>query len=528
MSDLSSTVSPMYSIGFIQESSASSGIDQGGEFIFVGLLIWFISLFIVRWLMKRYVLKLMNKSSDSVISADPEELKQSEVKATSSPSFVDIDSSTDLSNVVLKREELVRRAFVLFRKKYFYALAAAILYIIPFLIAYLTGEKLGDDRTAMIIGLLIIYLVYVSLNYYFYRKQFRALDADFGIKLEHPIFTVLRKVVNSRFEVVFSSIIILMMFVFGMQEMGWIERDRELAIEGNMIWFGIGLMLVALLHLAFFIKIRKLAQNTENYSLLILRVFGDQKQALLTFGRLTNFWHHFGSWFTVVDPSFIGRQYRTFSWRTLFTLIFLFIAAVIFGLLFEDPLIGMIKPLADGKLSESQIKEIAFIPGMIIAWILYLQYWRIKISRSYTKNRSHIVKKIANTLKRPRKLDLTFKSIPMFCYDNTWKLAVSEFLKNSKVILMDLRGYSEARKGCEYEVDFIFDNFPINRILFLIDTVSDKDLVKKMITERWEYLREQSPNIALKEPRARIFVTTKGAEADVQSLIDLLMENLDI
>lgn len=99
---------------------------------------------------------------------------------------------------------------------------------------------------------------------------------------------------------------------------------------------------------------------------------------------------------------------------------------------------------------------------------------------------------------------------------------------SDSVILMDLRGYSEACKGCEYEVDFVFDNFPINRILFLIDTVSDKNLVKKMITERWEYLREQSPNIRLKEPQARIFVTTKGAEADVQFLIDLLMENLDI
>ena len=125
--------------------------------------------------MKRYVLKLMNKSSDSVISAEPEELLQSEIKATSSPSFVDIDSTTDLGNAVLKREELVRRAFILFRKKYLYALAAAILYALPFLLGNLAGENL-EDRSGTVLIFLGLYVFYVSLNYYFYRKQFRALE----------------------------------------------------------------------------------------------------------------------------------------------------------------------------------------------------------------------------------------------------------------------------------------------------------------------------------------------------------------
>ena len=49
------------------------------------------------------------------------------------------------------------------------------------------------------------------------------------------------------------------------------------------------------------------------------------------------------------------------------------------------------------------------------------------------------------------------------CYDNTWKIAVAEFVSVANVVLMDLRGYSTNRKGCDYEVDLLLDQMPIAR-----------------------------------------------------------------
>jgi len=262
---------------------------------------------------------------------------------------------------------------------------------------------------------------------------------------------------------------------------------------------------------------------------LILRVFGDKKQTSLTFGKITNFWKHFGSWFTVVDTSLIKRQNRFFTFKTLFVLLVLFFIALFIGLNMGEYLIPIIKWfIPDGRASESEIREFAVIPGMIIAWIIYLQYWQFKISRSYAKDIEDIRKKLHKTLKRPRKLNLTFKSLPMFCYDNTWKLAVSEFIKHSRAILMDLRGFSEERKGCEYEIDFLLDTFPINKILFLADAKNDRSLIQKTILERWEFLRENSPNVDLKNPKARVFVSNTQDERDVQSIIDLLIVSADV
>ena len=71
---------------------------------------------------------------------------------------------------------------------------------------------------------------------------------------------------------------------------------------------------------------------------------------------------------------------------------------------------------------------------------------------------------------------------------------------------MDLRGFSEKRKGCEYEIDFLFDTFPINRILFLVDNDTDRNFISQTILDRWDYLRVNSPNLSITEPVAKIFI----------------------
>lgn len=508
---------------FMQQDSPIKTIEDNGEFLLIAMAIWLVSLFIIRWRISKFVLRTMNKSSKKTVNAEPEELLASEIKAKNKPVFEDLNKNSNHELAIKKREQFVKNAFLLFRKKYFYGLLAILIYIVlPFGLYKLSGQEASDESLGTIVILIGFYFVLINFNYYFYRKQFRAQDANFGVRFEHPYVTILRKIVNPTMEAYLTFLVVYVIFSFGLQEVGLIESatDTEVFIKNTL--FGIGLLLASIFHLYTFFKIRRIAQKVPNIALLILRVFGDKKQTSLTFGKITNFWKHFGSWFTVADPSYMKRQNSFFTFKTLFTLVFLFFAAVILGLIIDSYLSPILKSIFPGT-SDEQASEFAFIPGMVAAWILYFQYLRFKISRSYAKDIEDIRKKLHKTLHRPRKLDLTYKNLPMFCYDNTWKLAVSEFIKNSNVILMDLRGFSAERKGCEYEIDFLLDTFTINNILFLVDANSNSAFVQKTILARWEYLRKQSPNINLKNPSARIFVSDTQDESDVQSIIDLLI-----
>lgn len=73
--------------------------------------------------------------------------------------------------------------------------------------------------------------------------------------------------------------------------------------------------------------------------------------------------------------------------------------------------------------------------------------------------------------------------MPTMCHDNTWKLTVTEYARRSNVILMDLRGFSEERMGCKYEVDFLFDHVPISKLVFLVN-LDGFTLAEKLINER--------------------------------------------
>ena len=512
-----------------EEYVPAEPIDDGGGFFLVALVLWFITLFISRRFMLKHVLKVMNKSSELEASGEPEILKAKEVKAKSQPHFIYLNEATDRTTAIELREQYVKNSFILFRKKYLYGVLASLFYIfIPIGFAKLGGtesQTIVNDQLEMIAGLAILYFIYITLVYYFHRKQYRAENARFGIRLEHPAVTLIRKIVNPQWESYFNILIILMLINIGVFGFSGKDFEGNPVEHSNTIWTTIGYVLAALIHLWLIIKIRKENKHFPNLSLLILRVFGDKKQVLLTFGRITNFWKHIGVWFTVVDPSFIARKYRTFTFRTFFTLLFIFIIAFFIGMNLAPHIAPIIKSLAPvGHASDAEIEEFAIIPGILIAWFLYFRYWKFMTSRSYAKNKDDIQKKIDRVMSKPRKTDMTFKNLPMFCYANTWKIAVNEFIKNSKVILMDLRGFSSERKGCEYEIDFLLDTFKINGVIFLVDVASDKDLVQRTITERWEYLRVNSPNLNIDMPTAKIFTSDSQNETEVQSIIDHLLE----
>jgi hypothetical protein len=271
------------------------------------------------------------------------------------------------------------------------------------------------------------------------------------------------------------------------------------------LWAGMAVIAPLLLHL----HVMKLANKAPNRRLLILRVFGRDANMDLTFGAIRRYWQHIGSTFTVVDPSYIRYKYRGHSENQISVIFFSCLAwAWIFG-----------TPAFNDWFYIGPIVGVIIVLGYIVAMIfMYLQ-----APHSFAKNRAQIDGRIEKFMQRPRRWDLSFKDLDMYCFDDTWEEAVSAFTESSDVVLMDLRGFSQQNKGCATEINFLFDTITLDRIVFLVDDENDAKAADEMIRDLWEKLKVGSPNLAITSPVATMF-NIKGQNAeDVKGLINTLV-----
>lgn len=57
----------------------------------------------------------------------------------------------------------------------------------------------------------------------------------------------------------------------------------------------------------------------------------------------------------------------------------------------------------------------------------------------------------------------------LYCYDDTWKLALDDLMTNTDGVIMDLRGFSDKNTGCQYEIDFIVKSNRLSSLLVIVD-----------------------------------------------------------
>jgi hypothetical protein len=161
--------------------------------------------------------------------------------------------------------------------------------------------------------------------------------------------------------------------------------------------------------------------------------------------------------------------------------------------------------------------------GIVILVLVIVSDWHSVLKRGPARDRTHIQNRIQRVLKNPRMVGLRFKDLRTVSYMNTWKMTVAEFVKVADVILMDLRDYDKNREGCKYEVDYIMDSFPIDRIVFLMQGKSDSGAITELLYERWAELKVGSPNESVKNPKLQLYISSDEKGDDVQALMDLLL-----
>jgi hypothetical protein len=96
-----------------------------------------------------------------------------------------------------------------------------------------------------------------------------------------------------------------------------------------------------------------------------------------------------------------------------------------------------------------------------------------QLSRAFVRDRKDLEHRLSQLLPKPDP-DGLYRIEDFFCHLDTWQMTVASLAKQADVVLMDLRGFTSAHRGCVFEIEMLLDSFPVNRIVFLIDNFTDQ------------------------------------------------------
>lgn len=503
--------------------AASSVSDAMVPAIFLILVLVPLLLFIVRRLMIRQVNQQMMAASPDQEAVVVEELQSPEEDAVVLPeiSLDEADLTTnEMSELCRRREQAEQR---LFRKTALADLGIAVVYAV-------VGAA-TQNFPLFLVGL--GFVLFTVMRYLLHRKRFHAFDLSRSrnrqrfyqrmARVRRVIFfllslgtgasvsnveyapEVLRGIFGLRMRLVLSVAMIAGTAICG------------IAILPDQPLVGVSLFFVAALHAGVFAVLAQKMREVPGIKLLILRVFNIDATSSFTFSGLMGYWRYFGNYFTVVDASLLRQDYAHRKWSDAFLLLSSYVTLLMLSM----TIIGRYH-IDRGPLGWLWCCLLVVVLALLPAWA-FLAIERRRIAGHFLRNREQLLGQLQQLKRYPRHLDLSFQHIQANCHDNTWFMAVVEFARCADVVLMDLRGYSEQRKGCQREVDFLFDVVPVERLLFLVDTATNSDLVQAMLVERWRQLRHTSPNLHRTAPVVHLYVARDNDERDMQALLDRLI-----
>lgn len=122
-------------------------------------------------------------------------------------------------------------------------------------------------------------------------------------------------------------------------------------------------------------------------------------------------------------------------------------------------------------------------------------------------------------------LDGLFRIEDFFCHDDTWQMTVSHLSGEADVVAMDLRGFSAASFGCEFEIEQLVATVPLRRVVLLIDKTTDMDRLELILQVAWQSMPEDSPNLDDCEQRIRVLRSSGRHSNTLDCLLGLLTQS---
>ncbi len=252
------------------------------------------------------------------------------------------------------------------------------------------------------------------------------------------------------------------------------------------------------------LKAKRISKN-----LVVLRVFGSRTNTQYLFNRIVSFWNFIGPSFTIMDPVYARHEFAIIRSPKNFKLKLAQIGAPVPGAIFV-----YFYPFGNA------LWNYLFLTG---ASLFVFFGFVFLVSSSMFVRDARFFSRIINRKARSSKTWYGIgKQINLYCYDNIWRKALVEMLGRADVVIMDLRGFARERKGCSFEMAYLVNNFSLEKILFLIDQRTDRNLVLDTLQIEAHKMSENSPNAGKKNLPVTVYSCEKQDWQDTEQIIRIL------
>lgn len=123
----------------------------------------------------------------------------------------------------------------------------------------------------------------------------------------------------------------------------------------------------------------------------------------------------------------------------------------------------------------------------------FLDYLSGKLTRHFVRDAETLEARLAER-ERDRDPDGRFRISNFFCHADTWEAALLRLVEEGDAVLMDLRSFSAANRGCTRELQHLVGHVPLERWLLVVDATTDMPFLERTLEEAWAQAGAGSPN----------------------------------
>jgi hypothetical protein len=141
----------------------------------------------------------------------------------------------------------------------------------------------------------------------------------------------------------------------------------------------------------------------------------------------------------------------------------------------------------------------------------FLDYMAGGLSRQFVKSRADLASRIEH-MDAAMDPDLRYRVNEYFCHTDTWQITMSALAACADAVLMDLRSFSRERQGCLFELRHLLNSVDLRRVVFVVDSTTDRQFLEASLAALWTDVAPGSPNRRASEPAARVFDLSRQHE----------------
>jgi hypothetical protein len=148
----------------------------------------------------------------------------------------------------------------------------------------------------------------------------------------------------------------------------------------------------------------------------------------------------------------------------------------------------------------------------------FLEYVVGRLPRLFVSNREALEQRMKALDSKPD-ADGRFRVNSFFCHADTWTSVLSRLVRDSHVVLMDLRAFAPDNAGCILELKELINVVPLRQCVLVVDGTTDQSFLERTMEETWRTMGSGSPNRASSPTDVQPFRLPSLGESELRQLL---------